>query len=443
MILRRYLGFRQVSAAGKKARKGDSATPRPPKLLGESGEANGKGSQNTLPAAAKDAAPDRSSASPPRKPRRKRKIIGPPRGMRVKPKVIYVTNPDTQVDFMYGRLVLKTPDSIHKIPALMTRELILGPEINLHPRATRHLLRSCVPVSFLDEKGRCLGLLRGGVHHDVRTRLAQYRLYDNPNAKLELARLLISAKAANSCAVLQRYRKNHPEFECRQTVKDIRKHMSRLTRTSEIEALRGFEGTIARLYFGMFGRMLPEQYAFVHRSRRPPLDAVNALMSYTYTFFCRELAAILEALGLDPYLGYLHEPVSGRPSLALDLMEPLRPALADRFVATALNRGEIQEDDFEAARKEDGAVYLNHQGKNKFFQSLEKWLCNCQRNLGKESYVSPRKILENEVESFKKALLGESLSQWQPHRIPAPGEQEPGKESAPSAQNQESGNPSR
>lgn len=356
------------------------------------------------------------------KPRQRRRIIGPPRGVKVNPRVVFVTQPGTVVDFCHSHLTLRTKEDIVKLPGLLTRELVIGQGVELHPRAARFLLAADIPVTFLDAQGQPLGHLRGTIRHDVSPRLAQFRLYDNKELRLQLVQSLVRAKALNCCAVLQRHRKNHPEFDCRVAVKAIRRYAAATGQAGSIESLRGLEGAAARVYFKIFSGMIPPDFVFEGRTRRPPLNPVNSLLSYTYTFFSRAFSSVAEALSLDPYLGFLHEPVPGRPALALDLIEPLRPALADRFVVTALNRGEIQLEDFFPPQQQDGAVYLTGEGKNKFFRAIEHWLCNCQQDLKRDDLTSPRALVEREVESFKKALLAGAISTWAPYRFLGPGE---------------------
>jgi CRISPR-associated protein Cas1 len=348
-------------------------------------------------------------------PKRKRTIIKPIKGVRVNPKVVFVAEKGTTVDFRLGCLILRTAAMINKLPALIVRELVIGPGVELHPRAAGYLLGADIPVSFLNGKGQLLGQLRGAIRHDVTARLAQYRLYDDPVRRLAFTRKLVLTKVGNACAVLQRYRKNHPEFDCRDAVKGMRRLMAQATGANTLESLRGFEGAAARLYFGVFGGMIHPDFPFSGRNRRPPTDPVNALLSYAYTYLCRELSSMAEALSLDPYLGYLHEPSLGRPALALDLVEALRPAVADRFVVAALNRRQFQPGDFSSPQPGDCAVYLNAEGRRKFFPAFETWLCACQSDLDEAVLSSPRGLAEREIEGFRKALIQGGIDAWQPY----------------------------
>ena len=148
-----------------------------------------------------------------------------------------------------------------------------------------------------------------------------------------------------------------------------------LLEESDLDALRGLEGQTAAVYFGVFDELILNQretFAFSGRSRRPPLDPVNALLSFAYTLLANSCAGALESVGLDAYVGFLHRDRPGRTSLALDLMEELRPIFADRFVLTLINNRTIRPEHFD--RQPNGAVWLNDEGRKVFLAAWQKRL---------------------------------------------------------------------
>ena len=290
----------------------------------------------------------------------------------------------------------------------MVERLILGYGAELHPCAHAHLLAADVPVTFLDLRGRPLGHLRGSTRHDPSPRIAQYRLYQNFAERLSQAAATIEQKLLNARQVLGAHKSNHPEFDwtfARQTTDHA---LSALPRATTLDQIRGHEGHAARAYWQIFPRMIRNPlFAFDGRNRRPPKDPTNALLSYVYVYLSNELSSILEAHGLDPYLGYLHEPRPGRPSLALDLLEPLRPSLADRFVLNSINRRRFSPEHFSSPGLQ-GAVYLAPEGKKTFFTAIEEWFAATEEQCG-GTVQSPRSLLDKTVVAFKRETLDRHL----------------------------------
>jgi CRISPR-associated protein Cas1 len=221
-----------------------------------------------------------------------------------------------------------------------------------------------VTLSFLTENGRFLARVHGPVNGNVLLRRRQYRLADDPEASASIARWLVIAKIANCRVVLQRSMRDHPGDDSpnrvSQAIDDTGHSLEELKRPLPLEQVRGVEGNAANCYFGCFDDLITtnkEDFAFKQRNRRPPLDNVNALLSFLYTLLVHDVSAALEAVGLDPAVGFLHRDRPGRPSLALDLMEELRPYLADRMVLSLINRQQVKPSDFRTT--ESGAVVMD------------------------------------------------------------------------------------
>jgi len=222
-----------------------------------------------------------------------------------------------------------------------------------------------VALTFLTEQGRFLARVYGPVSGNVLLRREQYRRTDDPSAAREIVATLVAAKIANSRYVLQRSLRDRPQTPGADTLRAAVDHLATLQRGTRrddtaIDPLRGIEGAAARAYFGVFDHLIThdhETFHFTGRSRRPPLDAVNALLSFVYTLLRHDIASALEAVGLDPAVGYLHRDRPGRPSLALDLMEELRAPLADRLVLSLINRQQVRPRGFQTS--ESGAVSMD------------------------------------------------------------------------------------
>jgi CRISPR-associated protein Cas1 len=223
-----------------------------------------------------------------------------------------------------------------------------------------YLLGMCaeagVAISFLTEHGRFLARVHGFTPGNVLLRREQYRRADELRASADVARPIILAKIANSRSVLLRALRDHRDKGDGAAVQNAVVHLDRCLsdaqNTADLDTLRGVEGEAARVYFGVFDHLVTaqkEDFAFRERSRRPPLDNVNSLLSFLYALLAHDARAACEAAGLDPAVGFLHRDRPGRPGLALDLMEELRAFLADRLALSLINRRQVQGSGFKAA----------------------------------------------------------------------------------------------
>lgn len=220
-----------------------------------------------------------------------------------------------------------------------------------------------VGVSFLTENGRFMARVQGPVSGNVLLRREQYRRADDPEKSVNVARAVLTGKVANSRTVLQRALRDHADKmaaeEVSFAVKRLSNYLHLLNQDQTLDALRGCEGDAAHIYFSVFDHLIvaqKEDFSFQERNRRPPLDNVNALLSFIYTLLVHDIRSALETVGLDPAVGFLHRDRPGRPSLALDLMEEFRPFLADRLALSLINRQQVQGKDFQ--KSEAGAVLM-------------------------------------------------------------------------------------
>ncbi len=221
-----------------------------------------------------------------------------------------------------------------------------------------------VTISFLTESGRFLARVQGPVSGNVLLRKEQYRRSDNLDASAAIARSIILAKIANSRIVLQRALRDRPNSQGKSPIEialiEMGRQLEELKQPCSLDTIRGIEGMAANTYFGCFNELITvnhDSFTFSHRTRRPPLDNINALLSFLYTLLVHDVRSALEAVGLDPAVGFLHRDRPGRPSLALDMMEELRAYLADRLVLSLINRQQVKPSGFN--KTESGAVHMD------------------------------------------------------------------------------------
>lgn len=232
-----------------------------------------------------------------------------------------------------------------------------------------------VGLTFCTPRGKFLARTCGISQGNVLLRRSQYRVADDPAESCRIARSMIFGKVYNSRWSIERTRRDHKmridEGEFRSVSESLKELLPQILEVSDPESLRGLEGAAATAYFRLLDDMIlrqKEAFFFHGRNRRPPLDNVNAMLSFAYSLLANDCASALESVGLDAYVGFLHRDRPGRTSLALDMMEELRPCMADRFVLTVINNKILSPEDFR--QEESGAVRMTDQGRQKF---LKQW----------------------------------------------------------------------
>ena len=234
-----------------------------------------------------------------------------------------------------------------------------------------------VGLSFCTSRGRFLARTAAVSNGNVLLRRTQYRMADDRNASCRIARNMIFGKLYNARWSIERTRRDHKlridDEAFGAASETIQKLLPQVLQETDMDILRGWEGAGATAYFSVFDDMIlreKETFFFHGRNRRPPLDNVNAMLSFAYSLLGNDCASALESVGLDAYVGFLHRDRPGRTSLAQDLMEELRPCLADRFVLTLINNRVVAGDDF--LQSESGAIQLTEQGRRKFLKSWQE-----------------------------------------------------------------------
>ncbi len=234
-----------------------------------------------------------------------------------------------------------------------------------------------VHVSFLTERGRFLARVQGNVSGNVLLRRTQYRYADDPEKCVTIARAIVAAKIANCRTIVLRAARERKEGSCvvnlEREADSLTRILAKVSRASDLEDIRGREGEAARSYFSIFDHMivsLKGDFYFKERTRRPPLDRMNSLLSFVYALLRHDITSALEAVGIDPQVGFLHRDRPGREGLSLDLMEEFRPYLADRIALTLVNRKQLSPRGFK--RSESGAVSMNDKTRKDVLVAYQK-----------------------------------------------------------------------
>lgn len=291
-------------------------------------------------------------------------------------RVLYILNEDTYIHCELDSFIIKTADDEKtRIPTNLISQVVIFGNSTVSGYFIKYCSEHKILVSYVSEFGVYYGGLRGKTVGNILLRQRQYRLYDNSEKRLSTAKNIVLGKAINSSAVLDYTAKDARESEMLK-IKSAQEKIDGLIETlkhaDSIERIRGLEGTISQIYFGVFDCMIKTEdcsMLFEKRSRRPPENNTNAMLSLLYTLLTLNCIAALETFGLDSYMGYLHELHPGRESLAMDLIEEFRAPLVDRFVLNLINRGQIKKDDFE---RTPGGVMLCKSSRKKLLELWEK-----------------------------------------------------------------------
>jgi CRISPR-associated protein Cas1 len=327
---------------------------------------------------------------------------------------LYVQQPGAMVR-KSGDL-LQVFDREEKLGEMRTREvsqLVLFGRVSATESVYRELLAQGKPIVHMSSGGWLYGVTDGLPHANIRLRQQQFRTADDAEACLRIAREIVAAKLANQRTFLRR---NATEGEVpEEALNAIRNSARSALHAPDIDSVRGHEGYGGRVYFAHFPSMLRpgplrERFQAEGRNRRPPRDAVNALLSFAYSMLSREWITACRAAGFDPHLGFYHAPRYGRPSLALDLMEAFRPLCGDSVVVRAINNSEIGEADF---IERMGAVNLTDSGRRTFLRSFEQRLTQEITHPTFGYRISYRRVFEVEARLLSRHLLGE-LPVYQP-----------------------------
>ena len=289
---------------------------------------------------------------------------------------LYVTSEDSYLSLDGENVVIfNQTQEMGRIP-LHNREAIVSFG---YRGASPALMGGCagrnISLCFLTPQGKFLARITGSVKGNVILRKRQYEASIDSDISLGIARNCILGKVYNSRWVLERATTDHGlQVDVEQMKRAsgfLKDSLGYIETCTDMAQLRGYEGEAASVYFGVFNQMILQQkkdFAFSGRNKRPPLDNVNAMLSFVYTLLTGMVASALETVGLDPYLGFMHADRPGRVSLALDLIEELRPVLADRFVLALINRKMITGKDF--TKKEDVAVLMSDKARKNL---LREW----------------------------------------------------------------------
>lgn len=271
--------------------------------------------------------------------------------------------------------------------------------------ASQFCLRKGIPITWLAYDGEFLGRMAPALDRNAGLRLSQCARALNPEQCLEFSKTIVAAKSRNGARTLDAIRKNHSKNEV--IIKAIKALMKRSTIADKIgcmDKLRGVEGINARIYFDALKEIFVSDISFHGRKKRPAPDPANAMLSLGYTLFANIITGALHARGLDPSIGFYHDPRSGRASMALDILEEFRHPVIDRFVVSLANKRMMKPEHFKEREDQPGAIVLNSQGRKVFFTEWEKRIRTPVKCSNGQELLSPLDLARRQVDHLAQAI---------------------------------------
>jgi CRISPR-associated protein Cas1 len=326
---------------------------------------------------------------------------------------LYVTRVGSRIRKTKRRLVVSGDEGVIQTARLRDlRKVVLVGSAGVTTPALLSMLEAGIEVSFLTGSGRPRGRLVPAEGKNVFLRVIQFRRFEDMDFRIAMARRIVSAKIQNARRILQLFRRDRTDLDFSGPLAELKILREKAEQQQNLSSLMGIEGDAAARYFRCFGCLFLQDLSFEKRSRRPPMDPVNALLSLGYTLIAGETQGALSSLALDPYIGFFHELDYGRPSLALDLEEEFRQPIVDRFVLSLCNRRILKPEDFQKA--ENGGTMLKEGPRKKFFRFYEKMMMSPMGASSPEAEsMTLRKLIHFQAENLKSSII--SGSEYSPY----------------------------
>jgi CRISP-associated protein Cas1 len=324
--------------------------------------------------------------------------------------ILYVNTQGAKLRHSGGRFIaMRGDEELLSQPEASVDSVVLMGYVQISTQAVHALLDAGIPVIYLSRAGRFKGMLQPGYPKNVQLRLAQYDASLDASFAVDMAREIVRAKLDASQKTLSRWRQRQ-WLEDAEPGRAIAQRSRELDASETVESVRAIEAMSAKLYFDALGQTLPPPFEWNGRNRQPPLDPVNALLSLTYMMLTGECVGACYPAGLDPFVGFLHQLDYGRPSLALDLLEPFRPALCDRFVMRLLQQEVFHPDDF--CHSEENGCRLQADRFADYIRAYAEYMHEADGNRRGKSVGDMARRIADAIKARQSAQFGDLLGGW-------------------------------
>lgn len=299
----------------------------------------------------------------------------------------------------------KDGNTLLELPFFKIDKILLFGNIQITGDAIQYLLENDIDVSFYNIYGKLKGRLVNKSGKNIFLRIQQYENYIDDSKRLKIAKWIVEGKIKNFVAFLKKFQRNHDDVDFENEIKSLEKCLLLLERKEHIGGILGIEGVATSIYFNCFKNMIISdemKNVFSRRERRPPKDPVNSLLSLGYSLITNEMWGIIEGIGFEPFIGFLHGINYGRPSLALDLIEQFRVSIVDRVVLEMINHKVINQEDFEF--DDVNGCRMKKESLKKFFYHFDRRL-NTTIKLSNDEEITYRKLFFNQTYKFVNTIL--------------------------------------
>lgn len=322
---------------------------------------------------------------------------------------IYITEAGAKLQHKGGRVVIgRNQEVLMEVPLEKVEDVSLVDSVQISSSLLTELLARGVPITWLSGQGKYFGTLINTDTVDIFKQLKQFELLTSDNFYFELSKKIIRAKVNNQLVVLRRYSRNCEDGLIDLQIKNIYSLRRRINTAVNRDELRGYEGFVSRVYFEALGKLVPEGFHFNKRSRRPPLDPFNAMLSLGYSMLFNEVMASIVSSGLHPFVGFMHSLAKGHPALASDLMEEWRAPIVDTLVLSMVRKHMLDVSYFQ----NNNGCYLTVEGRKIFLEAYNKKLRS--ENQYWDSKLSYRESIGKQVKKYVTAMVHEDVELYSP-----------------------------
>lgn len=312
--------------------------------------------------------------------------------------VIYIREQGTSIQKKGGRIAIcKNAQTLTEFPVSNIEGIALMGNVQITTQALHFLIKQGIDISYYTFSGQYIGQTAAESSKNIFLRFSQYEIYNDETRRLNFAKIIVENKIHNQVYMIQKHRWKE-DFEWKDETAKLQKIKTNIKAAETANELLGMEGICSNIYFTSFGRMFHCGFKFHGRSRRPPKDPINVIISLGYTLITKEICSALEAESFEPYLGFLHGIRYGRKSLALDIVEEFRQPVIDRMTLKMFNKQMLSKYDFEI---EDDRVILNTDGFRKFCVEYEKWMTGIDNTRGRAGF---RSIIRKQIGQLKQCI---------------------------------------
>jgi len=319
---------------------------------------------------------------------------------------IYVYEDGAKISFKQNRLfiTIKEKDLDRSLPIEGVENVVIIGEVSITSPCIKELLRRGIKLTFLSGSGEFFGKLESTSHVNVSRHMCQFKCLEDSGFAFKIALEFTAAKIRNQITIVRRYERNRESSEVQRGIDELQIYYKKARDASDKESLMGYEGYAARVYYGLLSKLTEKEFAFSGRSRRPPRDPFNSLLSFAYTLLIYDVFNAVEGKGLHPYISCLHSIRQGHPSLCSDLMEEWRAVIADSLVMYVISKGIVKKKDFVTAEDSEG-VFLKPEIAKVFISEYEKKIRTKAKYLSYLDFATSfRRAIEYQAGQYVKAI---------------------------------------